>query len=75
MIGGENRVTLRSLEVAMPKPKQLWQHEDGTCTSLEEDWRLDEVVARPVYVKSLRGSPCGSLGPSYRGLLLYPWLR
>ena len=64
MIGGENRVTLRSLEVAMPKPKQLWQHKDGTCTSLEEDWRLNEVVARPVDVKSVEGRLVDHLGPA-----------
>lgn len=47
-IGEENRHNLRSLEIAMHKPKQLWQHLDGTCTDHTPWWRLCEVVPRPM---------------------------
>jgi len=52
IIGEENRYSLRSLEMAMPKPKQVWQHADGTCTSRIEWWRLCEVIPRPMRFQS-----------------------
>lgn len=52
MIGQENRHNLRNLEMATPKPEQVWQHADGTCTSREQ-WRLCEVVPRPMRLQNL----------------------
>lgn len=43
MIGQENRRNLQSLEIQMPKPQQVLQHPDGTCTSLN-DWPFCEVI-------------------------------
>ena len=48
MIGENNRRSLRSLELDIPMPKMLWQHSDGTCTTLDK-WCVRKVVARPAY--------------------------
>lgn len=43
MIGEENRYSLRSIKMQMCKPKQVWQHLDGTRTSLDS-WLFREVI-------------------------------
>lgn len=52
MIGQENRHNLQNPEMAMPKPQQVWQHADGTCTSSEQSWRLREVVPQSMRLRS-----------------------
>ncbi len=54
MIGEDNRGNLRSIEMHMPKPDQVWQHADGTCTS-RDDWRFREVKPQSTHWLLERG--------------------
>ena len=54
MIGEERRDSLRSLELQMPQPQQVWQFADGTRTSLTS-WPFREVIAQSAYLE--RNSP------------------
>lgn len=45
MIGQSNRDSLRYLEVRVPQPERLWQHADGTRTTIMS-WPFREVVPR-----------------------------
>lgn len=54
MIGEENRRSLRNLEIPMSKPKQCWQHSDGTRTSRTslDNWRFRKVIPQSTYLQS-----------------------
>ena len=54
MIGKTNRDSLRSVELQISQPQQVWQHADGTCTSLNT-WPSREVIAQSPYLQ--RNSP------------------
>ena len=51
MIGDENRGNLRGLEMQIPQPRHVWQHPDGTRTSMH-DWRFCEVIVQGAYAQS-----------------------
>ena len=50
MIGEESRDSLRSLELQMSQPQRVWQHADGTRTSLCT-WPFPEVIAQSAYLQ------------------------
>ena len=54
MIGKKSRDSLRSVELHMSQPQRVWQHADGTRTSLNT-WPFREVVAQSRYLQ--RNSP------------------
>ena len=45
MIGKNSRDSLRSVELQMSQPQRVWQHSDGTRTSLKP-WPFREVIAQ-----------------------------
>ena len=60
MIGEENRRRLRSLEMQIPQPMHVWQHADGTRTSMH-GWRFSEVIAQGAFAQSSSLSIVGQI--------------
>ena len=50
MIGEDNRSHLQSLDLHLPKPTQVWQHADGTRTSLTS-WQFRQVIPQSEYLQ------------------------
>ena len=49
MIGVENRGHLRNITIQMHKPIKVWQHPDGTRSTMG-DWRFRKVIPQSTYL-------------------------